>query len=57
MKNVVYLMSLLILGISIFLIIEYPNWQRMQLIAGVLIAVGFIANIIGYSTKQKIEVK
>jgi hypothetical protein len=54
MKNSVYITSLVIIAISIVLIIEYPNYQRMQLIAGGLVFLGFALNIAGFSLKNKI---
>jgi hypothetical protein len=53
MKNALYVISLVIIAISIVLIIEYPNYQRMQLIAGGLVFLGFVLNISGFSLKDK----
>ena len=53
MKNVLYIFSLVIIATSIVLIIEYPNYQRIQLIAGGLVILGFALNISGYSLKDK----
>ena len=48
MKNFIYISSLILIGISIFLLVEYPNSGRMSLIAGAMTFVGFALNIAGY---------
>ncbi len=48
MKNLTYVASLILIGVSIFLLIEYPNSGRMSLIAGALTTIGFISNILSY---------
>ena len=53
MKNLIYISSLLLIGISIFLLVEYPNSGRMSLIAGVIIFLGFALNIAVYSLNKK----
>ena len=53
MKNVLYIISLLFLFISIFLIVQYPDSGRMYLIAGGCAPVGFVMNIISFSIKKK----
>ena len=55
MKNGIYISSLILIGISIFLLVEYPNSGRMSLIAGVLTFVGFALNIAGYALNKKIQ--
>ena len=55
MKNIIYISSLILIGISIFLLVEYPNSGRMSLIAGVLTFVGFALNIEGYALNKKIQ--
>ncbi len=49
----IYLLSLIILIVSIFLVVEYPNSGRIQLIAGALTPLAFILNIVSYLTKNK----
>jgi hypothetical protein len=44
-----YISGLIITAISIFLIIEFPESNRLNMIAGALTAVGFGLNIAGYS--------
>lgn len=53
MKNLTYVASLILIGVSIFLLIEYPNSGRMSLIAGALTTIGFISNILSYLLKAK----
>ena len=48
MKNLIYISSLIIIGISLFLLVEFPDSGRMNLIAGALTFVGFALNITGY---------
>jgi hypothetical protein len=53
MKNILHIISLVIIATSIVLIIEYPNYQRIQLIAGGLAFLGFVLNISGYTVRDK----
>jgi hypothetical protein len=53
MKNVIYVSSLILIGISIFLLSQNPNSGRMSLIAGALTFVGFALNISGYVWNRK----
>ncbi len=48
MKNIIYITSLLIILVSVFLMIQYPYSGRMNLIAGGLFPIGFILNILGF---------
>ena len=52
MKNLIYISSLILIGISIILLIEYPNSGRMNLIAGAITFLGFTLNIAGYSLNK-----
>ena len=52
-KNLIYILSLLILGISFFLVVEYSNSNRISLIVGMITAVGFCLNIAGFLMKNK----
>jgi hypothetical protein len=54
MKNLIYVSSLILIGISIFLLTEYPDSGRMSLIAGVMTFLGFAFNIAGYVWNRKI---
>ena len=47
-----YFLGLLILAISIFLLVEYPQSGRINMIAGALTAVGFGFNLSGYLMLQ-----
>lgn len=51
MKNIIYLLSLIVLATAIFLIIEYPESGRIQVIAGAILIIGFILNIFGFLFK------
>ena len=53
MKNLIYSISLVVISISIYLLIEYPNSGRAGLIAGGLIFIGFVLNIVGFSLNAK----
>jgi len=48
MKNTVYILSLAILAISIFLILNYPDSGRINLIAGGLAFIGLLLNVAGF---------
>ena len=48
MKNILYISSLIIKLVSVFLIIQYPESGRINLIAGGLFPIGFILNIFGF---------
>jgi hypothetical protein len=52
-NNLIYIISLVILLLSIFLVIEYQNSGRIQLIAGVLIVSGLAMNITGFAMKKR----
>ena len=51
-KNILYITSLILLAIAIFLIIEFPESNRLSLIAGVLIMFGFSFNLIAFLYKK-----
>lgn len=53
MKNALYIISLLLLLISIFLIVQYPDSGRMYVIAGACAPIGFVINILSFSLKKK----
>jgi hypothetical protein len=53
MKNTTYVLSLILLFIATYLIIEFPASGRMGLIAGMLFSVGLVLNIIGYALPMK----
>jgi hypothetical protein len=53
-KNLIYIVSLILITASIFLIIEYPNSGRLNLIAGVTIMIGLIMNIGGFLLTKKV---
>ena len=48
MKNLMYISSLLLITVSIFLLIEYPNSNRTSLISGFFLSIGFMLNLASY---------
>lgn len=48
MKNIIYIASLLIILVSVFLMIQYPESGRMNLIAGALFPIGIVLNFVGF---------
>lgn len=50
--KLIYMLSLIFLTTSIYLIIQYPDSGRTYLIAGLLALIGFVANIFGYALKK-----
>jgi hypothetical protein len=48
MKNATYIISLILISVSIFLLIEYPNSNRMSLFAGIFTAIGLMLNVVGF---------
>ncbi|WP_154199941.1 hypothetical protein [Ancylomarina sp. 16SWW S1-10-2] len=53
MKNALYIISLLFLIISVFLIVQYPDSGRMYVIAGACTPIGIVINILSFSMKKK----
>ena len=51
-SKTIYITSLLFFAISIFLLIEYQDSQRMQLVAGMLTFVSFVSNGVAYFLKK-----
>ena len=52
-KNLLYIISLVILIGSIVLVVEYQNSGRIQVIAGLLTIIGFAMNITGFAMKKR----
>lgn len=50
--KLIYILSLIFLATSIYLIIQYPDLGRTYLIAGLLALIGFVTNIFGYALKK-----
>jgi|GEM_PF-367732 len=48
MKNLLYILSLVLIMLSIFIILELPESGRMALIAGTSAMAGFILNIVSF---------
>jgi len=52
LSNLLYIVSLIVLVVSIFLAVEYPNSGRIQMIAGGIALIGFSLNIAGFAMKK-----
>lgn len=52
-NNLIYLLSLIVLIGSIFLVVEYNDSQRMQMLAGFMIIIGLSMNITGFAMKTR----
>ena len=52
-NSLLYIISLIILVVSIVLVVEYQNSGRIQLIAGLLTMIGFALNITGFAMKKR----
>lgn len=48
MKNIIYITSLLIILVSVFLMVQYPESGRMNLIAGGLFPIGIVLNFVAF---------
>ena len=57
MQKIIYPLSLLMFGIVMFLVVNYPESGRMNLIAGALFTLGITLNIVGYLIMKKSQVK
>ena len=51
-NNLLYILSIIILIASIFLVVEYQDSGRTQFIAGILTMIGFAMNIVGFVIKK-----
>uniref|UniRef100_UPI00321718E3 hypothetical protein n=1 Tax=uncultured Draconibacterium sp. TaxID=1573823 RepID=UPI00321718E3 len=51
-NTLIYILSLAILIVAIFLAVGYPDSGRIQLIAGGIIVLGFTLNLVSYFTKK-----
>ena len=54
MKNIFYIFSLVLIAIAILLLVEYPNTNRMQTIAGGLTFIGLALNIGAFVQTKKL---
>ena len=52
-KNTLYIISLILLASAIFLIVEFPTSQRLNLIAGLIIIFGFSLNMAAFLIKKQ----
>lgn len=55
MKNILYIVSLILIAISIILILQFPDSQRMNLIAGFSTILGFIVNASAFFMSKKVQ--
>jgi len=53
MKNILYIISIILISISIILILQFPDSQRMNLIAGFSTILGFIVNASAFFMSKK----
>ena len=56
-NNLFYLLSVIILISSIFLIVKYPESGQFNLIAGGLVLTGFSINLVSFLNRKRILVK
>jgi|LakMenE18May11ns_1017448.scaffolds.fasta_scaffold8399706_1 membrane-bound ClpP family serine protease len=52
-NHLIYLLSLIMLIGSIFIVLEYKDSQRMQMLAGFMIIIGIAMNITGFAMKKR----
>lgn len=52
-NHLIYLLSLIMLIGSIFIVLEYKDSQRMQMSAGFMIIIGIAMNITGFAMKKR----
>jgi len=53
MRNTIYIVSLVLFAILIFLILNYPNSGRLEVIAGGLVAIALLLNITAFLSSKK----
>ncbi|MGV0846563.1 hypothetical protein ACTS9T_08295 [Empedobacter falsenii] len=51
MKNILYITGLVLILTSILLILEFSDSNRMNLIAGMILPIGLVFNILGFTLK------
>ena len=57
MQKLIYPSSLIVIAVAMFLIVNYRDSGRMNMIAGSLFTLGFTLNIVGYFVMKKPQVK
>lgn len=57
MQKLIYPLSLIILATALYLFINPPETGHANFIAGILISIGFLLNIIGYCVVKSRAVK
>lgn len=55
MKNIFFILGLVLILASILLLIEFSDSQRMSLIAGMILPFGLTFNVIGFVLKPKMQ--
>ncbi len=53
MKNIFFITGLILILTSILLLIEFSDSGRMSLIAGMILPIGLMFNILGFTLKTK----
>ncbi|PJB11729.1 MAG: hypothetical protein CO119_09970 [Flavobacteriales bacterium CG_4_9_14_3_um_filter_40_17] len=52
LTNFIYGISLVALGLAIYFVVQYPESNRLQMIAGTLTGIGISLNLYSFNTKQ-----
>lgn len=55
LKNTLYIVSLILIITAVFLLVGYPNSERMALISGMLLPIGLGCNIAGFLLKNQTD--
>ena len=55
MKNMFFILGLVLIIVSILLLIEFSDSQRMSLIAGMILSFGLTFNVLGFVLKPKMQ--
>ncbi|MEG0698300.1 hypothetical protein [Algoriella sp.] len=55
MKNIFFILGLVLILASILLLIEFPDSNRMSMIAGATTAIGLTFNVVGFILKPKMQ--
>ena len=48
----VYILSLFLIAVAFYLIIEFKDNQRIELISGFIVPISFIINIFSFTTRK-----
>ena len=55
MKNIFFILGLVLILTSILLLLEFTDSQRMSLIAGMILPFGLTFNVLGFVLKPKMQ--